>query len=313
MTSLGGPSRPSEPVGTLFNIQRFSLHDGPGIRTVVFLKGCPLACRWCSNPESQSPQAQVLWHAERCLHCGRCLEACPRRAIRESAGSLVTDPQRCTACGSCVAGCPWGAREMAGFRRTVPEVLAEVLRDRPFYASSGGGLTLSGGEPAAQAGFCLALLDRASHAGVHGAMETAGCCAPETFADLARACALVLFDLKTADAGRFREQTGGELGTVLENLSRLDRNGRTPYIVRIPLVPGFNTDPESLDALAGRLEGLERLQSVHLLPYHRLGASKYPLLNRRYELAGVRPLDGEALELARRRFAGLRVPVQCGG
>jgi pyruvate formate lyase activating enzyme len=312
-TSLAAPSRPSEPSGLLINLQRFSLHDGPGIRTVAFLKGCPLACRWCSNPETQSPEPELLWHGARCARCGGCIRACPRSAIRESPEGPATDPGRCARCGACLEACPRAARELAGVRRTVSEVLADVLRDRPFYASSGGGLTLSGGEPASQLEFSLALLEGSARHGLNTAVETSGYCQPDRLRALADATDLLLFDLKTADEGRFSAGAGGELALVLDNLRQLDRDSQVAYIVRIPLIPGFNTDEESLRGLAGLVGSLARPQAVHLLPYHRLGASKYPQLNRRYELAGVQPQSDDELRLIHEQFAGVRVPVQGGG
>jgi glycyl-radical enzyme activating protein len=264
------------PTGTVFDVQRFSIHDGPGVRTTVFLKGCPLRCRWCHNPESRRPAPELLFAAERCVGCGACLAACPHGAHRVVDGEHRFERERCTACGACAAECPATALELAGRTAGVPELLAEVLRDRDFYEASGGGLTLSGGEPTAQPDFTAALLSATRAQGIPTAVETCGWC---DFAVLERLRPLVdlfLFDLK-ADPDRHRDLTGADAGPILANLRRLHGSGARIRL-RLPMVPGVNDTDEHFGNIAGLVRELPGLEGLQLLPYHPLAAGKYRAL-----------------------------------
>lgn len=260
-------------VGTIFDIQRFSFHDGPGIRSTVFLKGCPLSCSWCHNPEGISPEPEILVIPGRCISCEECLAACPHPPRTLPGGRRRSDPALCTRCGRCVAACPTGARRLVGEDLTVAELMTRVERDRPFFEESGGGVTFSGGEPLLQVEFLLACLAECARCGLHTAVDTSGCGAQDTVLEAGRQADLILYDLKTVDDARHREQTGAAVGPILENLAALDAAGATLW-VRVPLIPGFNDDADSLEGIGRHIASLQRTRRVHLLPYHRWGAAK---------------------------------------
>ena len=272
MTSTpNGSGRSAALTATVLNVMRFSTHDGPGIRTTVFLKGCPLACWWCHNPESQSFRPEILYFEERCLRCGDCQAACPQHAIAVN-GFLRTDAT-CRRCGHCAEVCPADARRMAGRRTTLAELLREVERDLVVFEESGGGVSLSGGEPTAQPGFAAAFLDACRERGIHTAIETCGATAAGPFLEVALAAELVLFDLKMTDPKRHKLYTGRSNSTILQNLRNLAH--RHPAVtVRIPVVPGINDSEDEAGRFAELLSRL-RIPSVELLPYHRIGAGKY--------------------------------------
>ncbi len=255
--------------GLIFNIQRYSLHDGPGIRTTVFLKGCPLTCLWCHNPESKSRQREIRVVESRCVRCGRCLEACSQGPL----AAVADAPETCTHCGECVAACPTGARQLVGREMSVPEVVHEVLRDRTFFDQSGGGATLSGGEPLLQAAFVRRLLEAFRREAVHTALDTSGYAPTEALLDVAAWVDLFLFDLKSLDSTVHHRQTGVPNDLILQNLQTLGSIHDNIWI-RVPLVPGFNTDIGQLAATARYVATIPGVKQVNLLPYHRMGSGK---------------------------------------
>lgn len=275
--------------GTVFNIQRFSLHDGPGIRTTVFLKGCPLRCRWCHNPESLSHKPQLSFIASRCMGCGRCTEVCPRGVHLPGMPKNFT---ACIACGACVENCPTAALELLGKSMSVDEVMQEVLQDRPFYARDGG-MTVSGGEPAMQPEFTLALLQAAREAGIHTAIETAGWIDGSVYRQLMPWLDLVLFDIKQMNPEKHLAYTGRDNQKIHDNLRLFCRTDcPTRVIVRTPVIPGYTDDPESFSALADFLHTMERTPEVNVLPYNPLAGSKHPRLGMEYALDETKESDG---------------------
>lgn len=255
--------------GRIFDIQRFSIHDGPGIRTAVFFKGCPLCCAWCHNPESQSPRPQLLFYAHKCTGCGRCADVCPN-----------THTPACTGCGRCVDVCRSGAREISGYEITPEEALRTVLRDRAFYETSGGGMTLTGGEPLAQPDFARELLRLCREQGVNTAVETGGFAPWEALEGLLPLLDHVYYDIKGIDPALHRRNTGVSNEVILANAGRLKQSGAN-VVFRMPYVPGFN-DGE-LAAVRAFTEGFP----LQLMPYHATGAGKYAALGRDYPAAAA--------------------------
>lgn len=274
--------------GTIFNIQHYSIHDGPGIRTNVFLKGCPLRCLWCSNPESQNPFPQLMFRANRCTGCGACIPSCSSSAIffREEARSAAFGPivqndrTLCTGCGACVAVCPNEAREIMGSSTTAGDVFDEVAQDTLFYAEDGG-VTLTGGETLTQPAFASAILQLCKQAGIHTAIETCGFVDWDAITKVLPYTDLVLYDLKEMDEELHMKYTGVDNRRILENLKKINDQMDCEIWVRIPLIPGYNDDKENLKATARFVkENLQNCTQVHLLPFHRLGEGKYEQLEK---------------------------------
>jgi pyruvate formate lyase activating enzyme len=303
-------NRHSEASGVIFHIMRFSLHDGPGIRTAVFFKGCPLSCWWCHNPESQNPEPEVLYSADRCRLCGDCAAACPHGAI-ERAGERMTVNDNCRQCAACVDACGAEARSVAGRTMTVTEIVAEVERDLVFFDESGGGVSFTGGEPFAQPELLEALLHACRARRIHTTIETCGAVARETMLRIAGQADLILYDLKILDPARHRMYTGAGNRSILENLEALLEAGR-PVTVRIPIVPGVNDDPATLRAACDYLSKL-RVTSVDLLSYHAAGAEKYRRLGREYRLEQTESPTGAAMAAIAAQMAAAGIPVKIAG
>lgn len=268
---------PRAVTGTIFDIDETALHDGPGVRMTVFFKGCPLRCAWCHSPESQARGPEVVWFETRCAHCGRCVNVCPQRARRPG----LIDPEdraRCTLCGACVTACPGGALEIRGREVSAGEIADRAGRLRPFFARTGGGVTLTGGEPTAQPEFALAIARLCHAAGLHVAVETCGFAPWETLARLAESVDLFLFDAKHPDPARHEELTGASNEPVLANLRRLLETS-AEVIVRVPLIPGMNDDAATIEKLARRVAGLGAAR-IELLPFNPATGGKYSWIGR---------------------------------
>ena len=294
--------------GTIFDIKRYAIHDGPGIRTAVFLKGCPLKCWWCHNPEGQGKQVQLIYRANRCRSFKSCVDACPIGAVHWD-GTSVTDWERCDACGKCAEACSAGAREMVGWEVTVESVMAEVERDIPFYDQSGGGVTFTGGEPMFQLDFLRELLAASHQRGIHTIVDTSGYASWESFEAIFPLVDLFLYDLKLMDDLRHRRYTSVSNQRILENLAGLSQKGAR-IIVRMPLIPGINDDEVNMQSSAAFLSHLPALEGVELMPYHEIGLAKYPALGMNYQLGGITPPSPHAIDGAYAILAGFNLPVR---
>jgi pyruvate formate lyase activating enzyme len=260
--------------GRIFDIRKYSIHDGPGIRTTVFLKGCSLRCLWCHNPESVEPGPEIMHWPGRCTRCYSCLSICPLGAVaKDAAGAVVIDRKTCDLCGKCAEACLYDAMQMVGQEMSVEDVLTEVEKDRIFYEQSGGGVTLSGGDPFVQADFAEALLEACRGRGIHTAVDTAGLSKNGVLDRVAARAGLILYDLKCMDDARHRELTGVSNASIIDNLKRLAA-GRTEVWVRIPLVAGVNDDDENTRRTIALLASLKTIKKVGLLPYHSGGLEK---------------------------------------
>ncbi|HVO34910.1 MAG TPA: glycyl-radical enzyme activating protein [Gemmatimonadales bacterium] len=294
--------------GIVFDIRRYSIHDGPGIRTTVFLKGCALSCLWCHNPESQSSGPDLILRESRCIRCGACVEACPNGAITWTEDGPVTDRAKCRGSGRCAALCFAEARSLAGRTMSVEEVMEIVERDRPFFEESGGGLTLSGGEPLLQPYFSAALLRAAKARGIHTALDTCGHASWRSLDRLRKDVDLFLYDVKMMDDERHRLFTGAPNRRILENLRALAKHGHR-IVLRVPVVPGINDDDDNLDAVRRFAAGLPSLEGLDLLPYHRVGVDKYARVGRSYPLPDTLPPPRERLVAVAETLAAAGLPV----
>lgn len=316
--------------GVIFNIQRFSVHDGPGIRTTVFFKGCPLDCWWCHNPEGKSSGRDLMFWRTRCVGCGKCVSICPAQALgfvdgedrplcsddRALPGEVrrrypMLDRSLCLLCGQCVAACPARARELAGMSVTSEDVMRQILRDRPFYDQSDGGVTFSGGEPVAQPDFLLELLARCADEGIHTAVDTSGYAPWETMERVAQRAGMFLYDLKIMDDERHVLYTGVSNSVILDNLRRLAALGAR-VIARIPLIPGINDDDQNIE-MSGRFLRDTGISQVHVLPYHAIAIEKYNRLSQPYRLAHLPEPEEGVIGRAVRLLQRYGLHVKVGG
>ena len=284
--------------GMITDIQRFSLNDGPGIRTTVFLKGCNLHCAWCHNPETIRKKNELMVYPANCIGCGHCVPVCPSGARSIAAGVLQFDRSRCTACGACAAVCFPGALKMAGRSVSVAEVMGEILQDRAYYADSGGGVTLSGGELFCQAEFTDALIDACREEKIPVAVETNLNWQFESARPILEKLDLIMFDVKIFDSVEHKRWTGVENAELLDNARRLDTLDR-PLIARTPLIPGAADSAENIRAIAGFLRNFRNLRCYELLNFNPLGDSKYRALEEKNPFVSARPLKPEALNRLR--------------
>ncbi|MFC1906913.1 glycyl-radical enzyme activating protein [Chloroflexota bacterium] len=281
--------------GWVFDIQRYSVNDGPGIRTTVFLKGCPLGCLWCDNPESQYKLPELLYLPSLCVGCQRCVAVCESGATTVGPdGNIQIDRSLCQVCGKCVEACLTGARVTMGRLMGVEEVVQVVNKDTLFYRNSGGGVTVSGGEPTHQAEFVKALLARCHESGLHTALDTCGLVEWDVLEEILEYADLVLFDLKHMDTEEHRKLTGVGNEIILQNLERLAK--LKPVVVRIPLIPGLTDSKTNIEASGEFLARIGALR-VDVVPYHQLGMGKYERLGKKYALTDVEPMSDEGTDL----------------
>lgn len=310
-------------LGNIFDIQRFCVHDGPGIRTTVFVKGCPLRCQWCHNPESQKKEPSVAYYDAKCITCGACANVCENKChIFDGTDDPSYDRpnhrfdrEKCIQCGACSESCPSGAIELLGRQASVEDVMSEVIRDKTFYRTSGGGMTVSGGEPLMQGEFLLALLKSAKEHGVHTCIETCGFALAETLESVVPYTDLFLYDIKETDPKRHKELTGAPLDVIVSNLKLIDGLG-AKTVLRCPLVPEKNLRDEHLDGIARLASELKNVAEINVMAYHTLGSSKYEALSLIDEMKGIPAMTDEqkrqCIEKISTRLAelGKSIPVK---
>lgn len=297
----------------IFDIKRYSINDGPGIRVTIFLKGCPLNCQWCHNPESISPKIQKLFTASKCIGCGECCRVCPVQACTLTPEGIVTDEALCTLCGKCAEVCPTLATEMSGAYRSVKELIEIIEKERPFFDQSGGGVTFSGGEPLLYPEFLLELLDACGRKNIHRAIDTSGYVKTATLLEVAEHTDLFLYDLKMIDAERHKRYTGVDNQLILNNLKVLAESGARIQ-VRIPLIGGVNDDVISVKAFAAFVAGLAgKSKEVNLLPFHDVAKGKDLKLGQERDLSALKEPGPESVAHALEIFGEYGLTANVGG
>jgi len=297
----------------IFDIKRYAINDGPGIRIVIFLKGCNLNCAWCHNPESISTETERMYAPAKCIKCGTCVMACPENAITLTSDGIITDTERCNMTGRCAAVCPTKAIEISGRPMSVSEIMNEIEKERVFFDQSGGGVTFSGGEPLLQSKFLIELLDECGKRGIHRAVDTAGLVHTEIIQDVARRTDLFLYDLKLMDSEKHRKWTGVPNEKILVNLKLLAETG-VKIIIRIPLIGGVNDDAENMEATARFVSSLSgEKKEVNLLPYHKIAQTKYQKLGRPEEFQLLEEPTMEAKQEALAIFQEYGIRASIGG
>jgi pyruvate formate lyase activating enzyme len=297
--------------GIIFDIRKYSIHDGPGIRTTVFFKGCPLNCWWCHNPESQASSVEIMYRENRCIRCGACLEICTRGALSWDTDLIILDKEKCDLCGDCADACYTEARQMVGQEMTISQAMAEIERDIAFYDQSGGGVTLSGGEPLLQQDFLHALLQACKEKEIHTALDTCGF-APWEILDRVRGYVdLFLYDLKLMEDAKHRQFTGVSNKLILKNLQVLSSAGHH-IILRLPVIPGINDDDDNVRHIATFAAALPHLDGIDILPYHRIGLDKYSRLNIDYKLPEISSPSGDKIAAIAQTLREFGLPVKTG-
>jgi len=298
--------------GMIFDIRKYSIHDGPGIRTTVFFKGCPLHCWWCHNPEGQDLRPELVYRASRCIGCNECVKNCSRRAVSVLSNRISVDRTKCLVCDDCSSVCSSDALSIAGRLMDVEEVVEEIEKDQAFYEESGGGVTFSGGEPLMQPDFLNALLVECKQRAIHTTVDTCGLAKYEIINRMGDKVDLFLFDIKTLDGRIHRRYTGVSNQQILRNLKKLSENG-SQIIVSFPIVPGINDDDENVTRTAEFVRSLPNIQQVNLLPYHRAGIEKYKSLGKPYKLGKIQPPSTQKIRSIKKRIEALGVKVAVGG
>ena len=298
--------------GQIFDIKKYAIQDGPGIRTTVFFKGCPLSCWWCHNPEGLDVATQRLYRPERCIGCKSCLEACSNGAIEKLNGRLLWNAAACGHCQACAKACPAEAIEFVGKTMTVEEVVAEITKDTLFYDQSSGGVTISGGEPFMQPSFLIQLLDTCGQLEIHRSVDTSGHVDTRTLLEAATRVDLFLYDIKHMDPEMHYRYTGVSNDVILANLRQLSRQGAR-IIIRLPVVPGINTDEENIDRTGSFIASLPGVTEINILPYHRAADAKYQSLDLKNKADDVQRPSDDVLASVARHLESYNFEVKIGG
>lgn len=298
--------------GIIFDIKRYAIHDGPGIRTTVFFKGCPLRCWWCHNPEGLVPETELTFIKTRCLEdCDECVKKCPKDAILRADNIISIDRKKCDICGECTLVCPTEALIISGKNMSVEEVMKEIDKDMVFYDESMGGVTFSGGEPLMQLEFLSALLEECKKRGFHTTLDTSGYARPEEIDKIKDKVDLFLYDVKMVDDKKHKETTGVSNKLILDNLKKLSKNGGN-IVVRIPVIPEINDTDEEITKIAEFISSLKEVKDISLLPYHTLADQKYERLNKSYLMQKTPPYSEEKIEKIKKKLERFGFQVKIG-
>ena len=303
----------AEASGVVFNIQRFSIHDGPGIRTTVFLKGCPLSCGWCSNPESIRLSPEIITRDIKCIRCGKCVVVCPQQTIIVVDNTRTIQWEKCNYCMKCADVCPSGAIKAVGKRMNVADVMDVVARDASYYRRTGGGMTLSGGEPLVQWQFALKLLQEAKKSGLHTTLDTSGCADWEVLDKVLNYTDLVLYDVKHLDSAKHQEATGVPNERILDNLRKTLKKARPKVWLRHPVIPHFNDSEEDLKQLCNFILTLNpSVEKMSLLPYHKFGELKYAATGKAYPWKDIPMISDEQIQKFKKLIESYGIKVDVG-
>lgn len=297
--------------GTVFDVKKYAIHDGPGIRTTVFFKGCPLHCWWCHNPEGQNPKPELIYRRSRCTACCECIKNCPQQAITLQANHTSLNRRRCVMCGACSQVCPSEALSIAGRQATVEEVIKDIEKDRIFYEESEGGVTFSGGEPLMQPSFLNALLTECKDRNIRTTVDTCGYAPAQTIDQIRGKVDLFLYDIKTMDAKKHAKYTGASNAKILRNLAKLSKHNS--IVISLPIISGINDDDKNITETAKFTSSLPNIRQVNLLPYHRAGIDKYKSLGKPYKLGRLQPPSDQKIKAIKEKMETFGIRVGIGG
>jgi pyruvate formate lyase activating enzyme len=305
--------KPEMEKGVIFDIKRYAIHDGPGIRTTVFLKGCSLRCPWCHNPEGVEEGREVMFRPERCAtDCRACLSLCPQNALKKNGSAIVLDRTECDLCGICTEACAFEVFEVVGREMTAEQLVREIEKDRVFFEESGGGVTLSGGEPLVQTDFLEVLLERLNSQKIHTVLDTSGCVSRKNMERISDRVDLFLYDLKIMDEEKHRELTGESNLSILENLCVLAERGKN-IVIRVPLIMGITDDDQNILRMAELLERMKTVKKINFLPYHKGGSEKHRRLGKEGSYPEYLPPTGERIERLEKICSDRGFFVKTGG